>query len=241
MYLVNICYRGDQMKKKGSILVIIGLLLCGLIGMMYHKQMEKALTTLSYQPLSGITIVLDAGHGGKDNGAMSNDVNEQDINLSIVQKLQPLLESAGATVQLTRNGNYDLASDGVDNRKRDDMKKRVAIINEALPDIFLSVHLNAYPNTSVHGAQVFYKKNDEESLRLANIMQRQFKDLTGTKMLEKPGDYFILNETKKPGVLVECGFISNPDDRSHLIEDAYQQQLAESLFKGILEYFEMMI
>lgn len=229
------------MKKKRTLILVVGFFLCAMIGLFSHNQMEKALTTVSYQPLSGITIVLDAGHGGIDNGAMSNDVHEQDINLNIVKKLQTLLESAGATVQLTRDGNYDLASDGVSNRKRDDMKKRVALINDELPDIFISVHLNAYPNTSVKGAQAFYQKDNEESLRLAKLVQKQFKELTGTKMVEKPGDYFILNETKKTGVLVECGFISNADDRSHLIQESYQQELAESLFDSILEYFEMMI
>lgn len=232
---------GDMMKKQSVYGILIGLFLCLMLGILYHKEMNTALTTIAYKPLSGITIVLDAGHGGKDNGAMSNGINEQDINLSIVLKLQPLLKQAGANVQLTRDGNYDLASDGVDNRKRDDMKKRVALINDELPDIFISVHLNAYPNTSVRGAQAFYQKDNPSSKELANRIQTKFKELTGTNMIEKPGDYYILNETNKPGVLVECGFLSNPDDRSHLHDEAYQQQLAECLFDSILEYFDMMI
>lgn len=227
--------------KKRIIGILSGFFLCMLITMLFHKEMETALTTMAYQPLSGMTVVLDAGHGGKDNGAMSNGINEQDVNLAIVNKTKLLLEEAGATVQLTRDGNYDLASEGVENRKRDDMEKRVALINHTLPDLFISVHLNAYPNPSVHGAQVFYKKDNASSKVLAGIIQDQFKEMTGTTMLEKPGDYFILNETNKMGVLVECGFLSNAQDREKLIDDAYQQQLANCLFNSILEYFDMMI
>ncbi len=236
-----ICCNGDVMKKKRLTAAAAILFLCMLMGLLYHKEMETALTTMVYRPLSGITIVLDAGHGGKDNGAMISGVNEQDINLSIIQKLKTLLEGSGASVQLTRDGNYDLADDGVSNRKRDDMKKRVAMINDTTPDIFISVHLNAYPNTSVHGAQVFYQKGNPSSEQLAGILQENLKEATGSKMIEKPGDYYILNESKKPGVLVECGFLSNAEDRAHLQEDAYQQTIAETLFDGILEYFDMMI
>lgn len=227
------------MNQKRIIGILAGFFLCLMIGVLCHGEMNTAIRTMAYQPLSGITIVLDAGHGGKDDGAMSNGINEQEINLAIVQKLQPLLEEAGASVVLTRDGDYDLASDGVENRKRDDMKKRVALINDELPDLFLSIHLNAYSNTSVHGAQVFYQKEIPASKELADVTQAKFKEMTGTKMIAKPGDYFILNESKKPGILVECGFLSNANDRANLSDTNYQQQLAELLFHSVLEYFDV--
>lgn len=188
-------------------------------------------------PLSGVTIVVDPGHGGKDDGASGGELKEQEINLAIALKLRSELEKAGATVTMTRDGSYDLASDGATNRKREDMKKRVAIINEEPSDLFISIHLNTYPNVGIHGAQAFYQKGDEASAQLAEIIQRRFNDLTQSEKKSKTGDYFILNETNRPGVLVECGFLSNANDREALAQDSYQQKLAQLLRESIEEYF----
>ena len=92
---------------------------------------------------------------GKDDGARSNEAKEQEINLKIAQKLKKLLEEGGAHVTMTRDGAYDLASEGASNRKREDMKKRIELINQDKTDLFISIHLNSYPNTSVKGAQAF--------------------------------------------------------------------------------------
>lgn len=191
-----------------------------------------------YAPLSGITIVLDAGHGGKDQGAQVENVKEQEINLLLTQKLKTKLEDAGAKVVLTRDGAYDLASEGASNRKKEDMKNRVAIINEEASDLFISIHLNSYPNTSIQGAHAFYKKEDEASKQFANIIQKYFNDVTKLEKDVKTGDYYILNNANKVGVLVECGFISNAQERAKLITDSYQEELAEVLYKSVLEYFD---
>ena len=179
-------------------------------------------------------------HGGKDDGARSNEAKEQEINLKIAQKLKKLLEDSGAHVTMTRDGAYDLASANASNRKREDMKKRVEIINNEKTDLFLSIHLNSYPNTSVKGAQAFYSPKNEVAKVFADIVQKHFKSLTRTKMTSKPGDYYILNNTAKIGALVECGFLSNPEDRANLIEDAYQQKVAQTLYDSILEYFNFL-
>lgn len=233
-------YNGDPMQKKHYI--ILGTLIALVMSVFFSRDMiADTLAVVSYQPLSGVTVVLDPGHGGKDNGAMSGDIHEQDINLAIAQKLQDKLQEAGASVQLTREGNYDLAKENAVNRKREDMKKRVAMINEDQPDVFLSIHLNAYPNASVKGAQAFYKKDDAASKQLADIIQSHLQELTGKKLSSKTGDYYILNETKKPGVLVECGFLSNAEDRELLVQESYQEKVAETLCQSILEYFQMLI
>lgn len=193
-----------------------------------------------YHSLSGVSIILDPGHGGKDDGARAGNVKEQDINLKIAKKLETLLKNNGASVTLTRTGAYDLASANATNRKREDMKKRMEIINADQTDLFLSIHLNAYPNTSVKGAQAFYEKDNEVSKVFADIVQRNFKKLTGTNMTSKTGDYYVLNNANKIGSLVECGFLSNDEDRSKLVTDEYQQAIAECLCNSIVEYFSFL-
>lgn len=187
-------------------------------------------------PLSGVTLVLDAGHGGKDQGAQVEDVKEQEINLQITKKLKTKLENAGANVTLTRDGAHDLASEGASNRKKEDMKNRVAIINQEPSDLFISIHLNSYPNTSIQGAHAFYKKGDEASKQFADIIQKRFNVLTKLEKDSKTGDYYILNNTDRPGVLVECGFVSNAEERAKLVSEEYQDQLADVLYNSVLEY-----
>lgn len=227
------------MKRKHYILCIA--MLATVIAsacMLSHIQSINASRT--YHSLSGVCIVLDPGHGGKDDGARAGNAKEQEINLKIAKKLETLLKNNGASVTLTRDGAYDLASANATNRKREDMKKRMEIINADQTDLFLSIHLNAYPNTSVKGAQAFYEKDNEVSKVFADIIQKNFKKLTGTNMTSKTGDYYILNNAKKIGSLVECGFLSNDEDRSKLVTDEYQQDIAESLCNSIVEYFSFL-
>jgi len=191
-------------------------------------------------PLDGVAIVVDPGHGGKDDGARNQDAKEQEINLAISLKLKAELEKQGATVVLTRDGAYDLASEGATNRKREDMKKRAALINQEPTDLFISVHLNAYPNVSIRGAHAFYRKDDEASKAFAQIVQKHLNALTQNEKSSKVGDYYILNETNRTGVLVECGFLSNEADRNLLMQETYQQKLAEELTNSVMEYLEVL-
>lgn len=223
-----------ERKKRWFLLTLcVGIVLLLMMRVQAEASRESAC-------LDGVTIVVDPGHGGKDNGAQKEDAKEQEINLAISLKLKAELEKQGATVILTRDGAYDLASDGATNRKREDMKKRAAIINEEHTDLFISVHLNAYPNVSIHGAHTFYRKNDEAGKALAEIMQKHLNALTDQEKTSKVGDYYILNETTPPGILVECGFLSNEKERNLLVTDSYQQRLAETLCAGILEYFNIL-
>ncbi|MEG2549870.1 MAG: N-acetylmuramoyl-L-alanine amidase [Erysipelotrichaceae bacterium] len=192
------------------------------------------------QPLSGVVIVLDAGHGYPDRGAMSIDINESDINLILVRKTKERLTKAGAKVIFTRSNENDLSSKDKKNRKRDDMKKRAKIINNKKVDLFLSIHLNAYPSSNVKGSQVYFRKDDEQGKVFANIIQNNFKKFNETRMVPKDGDYFILNKTKPIGVLVECGFISNHQDRANLCQESYQNKIADCLYSSIKEYLNML-
>lgn len=190
-----------------------------------------------YAPLSGTVIVLDAGHGGKDEGAMVDGVTEKGINMAIVLKLQKLFEQGGATVVLTRTDENDLSSSTASNHKREDMKNRINIINDEKNDLLLSIHLNSYSNTSVKGAQTFYMKENNASELLARCIQVQFLDID-SRMEPKPGDYYLLNNSRIPAVLIECGFLSNPEERDMLQQEEYQNKVANLIFAGTLNYFK---
>ena len=227
--------------KKRKMFLGLGLILTLLITSVSHTHLVNVEAEKDRKVLDGVVVVLDAGHGGKDDGARCENEKEQDINLSIVKKLQKQLQTKGAEVILTRDGKYDLASANASNRKREDMKKRMEIINADKVDVFLSVHLNSYPNNSVHGAQAFYQKGNAVSETFAKLIQKHFKVLTQTKMSAKPGDYYLLNNAKKIGSLVECGFLSNPEDRSNLKSPSYQEKVAQCLCNSIVEYFDFLL
>lgn len=226
--------------KNNKIILGVCMVCTILIGSFCMRHITEIAASRAIKVLDGVQIVIDPGHGGKDDGARSNEAKEQDINLKIAKKLKTLLEQSGAHVTMTRDGAYDLASANAENRKKEDMKKRIEIINQDKTDLFLSIHLNAYPNTSVKGAQAFYAPKNEISKVFADIVQKHLKSLTNTKMTSKPGDYYILNNATKIGTLVECGFLSNPEDRENLITDAYQAKVAQSLYDSILEYFNFL-
>lgn len=223
------------MKRKQWIIIAVSCLL--LIGAAVQI---NALVKSDSKPLDGVVIVVDPGHGGKDEGAQKEGVKEAQINLAIAKEVKEELEAQGASVILTRDGAYDLASEGTRNRKKEDMKKRADIINADRVDLFLSIHLNAFPNVEIHGAQVFYQKDDEAGKAFADIIQRRLNEFNQTDKKSKTGDYYILNETNHPGILVECGFLSNAADREHLTDASYQQEIAKLLRDGVCEYLEVL-
>lgn len=228
---------GETMKMKKQRWWVFGVMILLALCLALKVQAD---TKESAGPLGGVVLLIDAGHGGKDNGAMVEGVMEQEINLAISLKLKTALETQGATVVLTRDGAYDLASDGATNRKREDMKKRVDMINEEPTDLFISVHLNSYPNVAVHGAHAFYQKDHEASKAFAQIIQKHFNALTNDEKESKVGDYYILNNSMRPGILVECGFLSNQEERNKLIDPRYQEQLADAMCQSVLEYLDVL-
>ena len=188
--------------------------------------------------LYGKCIYLDPGHGGVDPGAIYGGVKEEDINLSIALKLKEELESIGATIYLTREGDYDLSNNAVE-RKRNDLYKRTKLINNSGCDMYLSLHLNATSSSSWHGAQVFYDDINPSNIELAKILQNELKkDLKTTRKYKEIKNGYIYRRVKIPGVLVEMGFLSNPYEREKLKTDNYQRLVAKSIKKGIVIYFE---
>ncbi len=187
-------------------------------------------------PLAGRTYVIDSGHGGKDDGAQREGVKEDAINLAIAKEVRAQLTAQGANVIMTREEDYDLADEDVDNRKREDMRRRVEIINCGLADAFISIHLNAYTSANVQGAQVFYQGDQRESEKLAKKIQQRLGQVCQSERSAKAGDYYILEKPSVVGVLVECGFLSNAQEREKLQQEEYQKQLAQAIVEGMIAY-----
>ncbi len=190
-------------------------------------------------------IVLDAGHGGIDGGVSgcTSGVNESDINLAIVYRLKPLLEDLGFEIILTRKteaGLYGAATDGF---KKRDMAKRKEIIQEINPALVISIHQNRYPSKNVRGAQVFYRRGDQEGARFAEGVQQRLNGLYAEKKVNARkvvgADLFMLECTSSPSILVECGFLSSPQDDALLNTKAWQIEIAESIAGGVIDYFAL--
>ena len=180
-------------------------------------------------------IVLDAGHGGLDNGACVDGVSEAQINLQIVKVLQQELTARNFTVSLTRVDSESLNPPYAQNRKVADMAKRREKIRALAPDLVISIHQNTYPLTSVSGLQCFYANETPGSQDYAQAIQDQFND-SGLPMYKtvKPTDFNLVEHSPCPAVLIECGFLTNPRERQLLQTAAYQQILAFNICEGIL-------
>lgn len=185
-------------------------------------------------------IYIDAGHGGKDNGASFNGVVEDEINLKIAGYIVENLIDLGVYVLTSRTSDYDLSNIYNKNKKRVDLLNRVKQINNSKPDLFLSIHLNSYSSGLIRGGQVFYQKNDN-SKQLADSIQKKLNVLSiGKDRKIKEGDYYLLNKTNPIGVLIECGFLSNDEERSKLVSVDYQKKIAKKIVEGIVDYFSIL-
>ncbi|MBD5463734.1 MAG: N-acetylmuramoyl-L-alanine amidase [Lachnospiraceae bacterium] len=186
-----------------------------------------------------ICVVIDAGHGGADPGKVGiNDQLEKDINLEIAQMLKQFLQAEGITVVMTREGDGGLYDENASNKKVQDMKRRLAIIEEADPVLVVSIHQNSYHEEYVKGAQVFYYETSQNSKQLAEIIQEQLRSLDSDNKREAKGNdsYFLLKKTSKPIVIVECGFLSNREEAAELSTPLYQEKMAWNIHMGVMKY-----
>jgi len=193
-------------------------------------------------PLSGKIILLDPGHGGPDGGAGTGQTLEKDIALEITKKVRDYLQMQGALVIMTRETDTDLAAPdtrGYSRRKVEDLKTRLKMINEGDNDFFVSIHLNAIPSSRWSGAQTFYAPQYKENAEAAKFIQDELRtNLKNTTRRAKPiNNVYILKNAKKPGVLVEVGFLSNPAEKEKLKKDSYQEKVAISIYQGITRYY----
>lgn len=189
-------------------------------------------------PLLGRIIYIDPGHGGLDPGAMYMNIKEAPINLEISKKLEEKLVSLGAIVYMTRYGDYDLSIPNASNHKRSDLNQRIKLINESNCDLFLSIHLNADISESWHGAQVFYDDVNSENIVLAEFLQKEFtSNLKSKRNIKEISNLYLYKNVKRPGVLVEVGFLSNSNERYLLRQDSYQIKLADTISEAVIKYF----
>ena len=200
--------------------------------------LPKVTATVNNLNLLGKIIILDAGHGGKDEGASSGLIKESKFNLIITKKLEKELISRGATVYLTREEDNDLSTTTV-NRKRNDLYNRAKYINEKSPNMYISIHLNSSTSSTWRGLQVFYTENNKENKVIAETITNYLKEnISNVREIKKDNTYYMYKHIKSPGVLVEAGFISNPNDNYLLRNEKYQNKLITSIADAIEKYYQ---
>lgn len=207
-------------------------------------QNQEVVKETTATPATGKIVVLDAGHGGEDGGATgSNGTTEAELNLQITLKVQKLLEQNGTTVILTRsneNAIYDLDAKTLKQKKVSDIKNRVKIGNSSSADIFVSIHLNKIPQQQYYGWQCFYKDKNEQSEKLAKSIQNSLNEAIqkeNNRLAMKINNIYIVKNVEIPISIVECGFLSNPQEEQELQQEEYQNRIAWGIYTGICEYF----
>lgn len=200
--------------------------------------LPKVTATINNLNLLGKVIILDSGHGGVDAGATSGKIIEKDLNLILVKKLEKELVSRGATVYLTREDDKDLSTTTI-NRKRSDLYNRAKYINDISPDMYISIHLNSVTNQTWKGLQVFYTTKNKENKLIAETITNHLKEnMSNIREIKKDNTYYMYKYIKSPGVLIEAGFISNPNENYLLRKEEYQNKLVTLIKEGVEIYFE---
>lgn len=190
-----------------------------------------------------VTVILDAGHGGIDGGAVGVSGSlEKQLNLAIATKVKDLLSAQGYTVVMTRENDELLTLDGVGSQKSNDLRARVKIAESHENAIFVSIHMNRFPDSSVKGITFYFSPNHPDSYRLADslhtAMLESVQPDNRRPMKEATKSIYILHTVTLPAVLVECGFLSNALEEAMLNDDDYQNTLAEMIFRGVTNYLQ---
>ena len=230
------------MKKWKYIIISIAVLITSLL---IVKVKNEAADVMEYMPVANKTIVLDAGHGGIDPGAMNNDktILEKDVNLAITKKLRDLLEASGATVIMTRDKDVSLYEEDenktIRQKYNENLRNRKNIIDQSDADVFVSIHLNAFEQSKYYGAQTFYQKGKDDGKELAQFIQDELKrvvDQDNDRKIKPRDDIYLLKNTTMPSVLIECGFLSNEKESKLLADSKYQDKVAWAIYVGIQKY-----
>ena len=234
---------GARFQRKLSVAVMTVVLLGVMAAFAAARKDVDARETESVTlPLSGLTILVDPGHGGYDGGARARDsgVWEKHMNLQVALKAEAALKAQGARVVMTRREDGDLCDEdrpAGQTKKRQDMEARVELARESGAAMVISIHMNEYRQRSQSGPQVFYREGCDSGRLLAGCMQEAL--ISGLNPAKKrqamAGDYFIL-QLDVPSVLVECGFISNPAEEKLLLDGAYQEKIAQAIASAAVEY-----
>lgn len=244
------CRRIPRRKAEHAITLATALLVFigGMLALAaWHKNdtLPSAAPTLAPAPLTGLTILVDAGHGGYDGGARCRDsgVWEKELNLAVALKLEQALTDQGARVIMTRREDIDLCTENRPaglTKKRQDMQNRISLATENQVDMVLSIHMNEYRVRAESGPQVFYRAGSKGGRLLAGCLQEALitRLQPQKQRAAMAGDYFIL-QLDVPSALVECGFISNPAEEKLLRSPEYQARLAEAVAEGVEFFFSL--
>ena len=213
------------------------LLIVSLIVGLYSFKKGYYIAAFKTVPIMNKVIVIDAGHGGPDPGKPGKyGKDEDELNLEIAQKLRELIEESGGIVVMTRED--DTLSDSSLSK---DLKNRVVKANEVIADVLISIHLNSFSQSKYKGAQVFYQNNSEKGKLLAELIQQELRntlDPNNDRMAKSSNSYYLLRNAKMPAVIVECGFMSNPEEEKLLNDEKYQYKIAWAIYKGLIHYFQ---
>ncbi|MDR3540991.1 MAG: N-acetylmuramoyl-L-alanine amidase [Desulfosporosinus sp.] len=194
--------------------------------------------------LGNRVVVIDAGHGGVDPGAVGKSkVLEKDVTLAVAKRLQALIQQSGAKTIMVREDDSDLGtSPGLLKRKREDLAQRIQIAMDAQADVYLSIHANSFPDAKLTGAQTFYHSDSPEGKVLAQSIQQELNSMTNGKRVAKGNqDIYVLKKAHQAAVTVELGFLSNLDEEKLLTTPEYQEKLAIAIYQGVSVYFSKQI
>ena len=232
------------MKVKTIYLIILAVLLISFCIVMFSAFSNITAHT-SADIDDRITVIIDAGHGGEDGGAEVDGILEKDINLSIADKLADTLRLCGVRVTEIRDEDisvYDDSAQTLREKKVSDLKHRVEIVNGSENNILVSIHQNKFDNSAYSGTQVFYSSNNDKSRVLAESIRNSVVSLLqndNTRELKPANsDIYLLDNATVPAVIVECGFLSNDEERAKLLDSGYQSEMAYSIAMGVLEYID---
>ena len=238
----------NKTKRKiigGAVIAVCAVVAMGAGSVISRKAKENSVpvSVTSYENEKPV-IILDAGHGGIDGGCTSAEgVPEKGINLNILLKLRDLLEISGYEVHVTRDTDisiHDKGVEGIANQKSSDMDNRLKLFNSRSDAICISIHQNQFTEPKYSGAQMFYSDSNGKSENLARAIQGIFRKLIqpdNNREIKLCGkELFLCYYSKNPTVMVECGFLSNPDEAALLNTDEYQSKVAFTIFSGINEF-----
>ncbi|MDA8442228.1 MAG: N-acetylmuramoyl-L-alanine amidase CwlD [Peptococcaceae bacterium] len=236
---MRIFYAGILRPRRLIGQVIVVCLALSLV--VYAARLGRSHNTLSWS-VAGKVIVIDAGHGGVDPGAVGpNKVLEKDINLAVAQRLKAYITQGGGKAIMIREEDKDLSSpdtQGLLAKKREDLAQRLTIAAEAKADVYISIHTNSFPGKALSGAQTFFHSNSASGRALALAIQAELvSEFPDNKRAAKANqDFYILKKNSVPAATVEVGFISNPVEETKLVDPQVQTKLAWAMYRGISQY-----
>ena len=232
------------MKLKTTYLIIFSMILLMICLMLISSFSNITAHTSKELSFAAPTVIIDAGHGGEDGGAEVDGILEKDVNLAIANQLADMLRISGFRVIETRDTDtaiYSKDAQTLREKKVSDLKNRVSLFNKSDDRIVVSIHQNKFEQAKYHGTQIFYSVNHEKSVQLARGIQTSVVMLLqsdNTRELKPAGsDIYILDKTTVPAVIVECGFLSNDEEREKLTTPKYQQQMSYAIAMGIIDYY----